>query len=58
MDKFEKRITKGLTKGKFTNAKAQQRKEDKIARGIDRFPTYPDLVIHGKKWVPTRLRGA
>ena len=53
----EQRIAKGLTKTKFTNEKSKQRKEDQIARGIDRFPEYRTMTVNGKEWRPYNLRG-
>ena len=56
MKSVEQRITKGLSGQKFTNEKSKQRKEDKIARGIDRFPEYRTLEMNGKEWKPYGVR--
>ena len=53
----EQRITKGLAGQKFTNQKAKQRKEDVIAKGIDRFPEYRPMTVNGKEWKAYNVRG-
>ena len=53
----EQRITKGLSGQKFTNENSKQRKEDQIARGIDRFPEYRPMTVNGKEWKAYNVRG-
>jgi len=57
MKSVEQRITKGLSGQKFTNEKSKQRKEDQIARGIDRFPEYRPMTVNGKEWKAYNVRG-
>ena len=57
MKSVEQRITKGLSGQKFSNENSKQRKEDKIARGIDRFPEYRTMKVNGKEWRPYNVRG-